>query len=52
MIEGLRIGHWTGAATGVTVIIAPSGTVGSGEVLGTGLDARLFTDLSTLTADT
>jgi L-aminopeptidase/D-esterase-like protein len=32
MIEGLRIGHWTGAATGV--IVAPAGTVGSGEVRG------------------
>jgi L-aminopeptidase/D-esterase-like protein len=34
LIEGLRIGHWTGDATGVTVIIAPAGTVGSGEVRG------------------
>jgi L-aminopeptidase/D-esterase-like protein len=27
-------GHWTGPGTGVTVIIAPPGTVGSGEVRG------------------
>jgi L-aminopeptidase/D-esterase-like protein len=33
-IEGLRIGHWTGATTGVTVIVAPTGTVGAGEVRG------------------
>jgi L-aminopeptidase/D-esterase-like protein len=34
LIEGLRIGHWTGATTGVTVIVAPAGTIGSGEVRG------------------
>ncbi|HEX4492229.1 MAG TPA: P1 family peptidase [Acidimicrobiia bacterium] len=34
MFAGLRVGHWTGDATGVTVIVAPSGTVGSGEVRG------------------
>jgi len=34
LIDGLRIGHWTGEKTGVTVIVAPSGTVGSGEVRG------------------
>ena len=33
-VPGLRVGHWTGADTGVTVIWAPSGTVGSGEVRG------------------
>ena len=34
MIDGLRIGHWTGDTTGVTVIVAPAGTIGSGEVRG------------------
>ena len=33
-IAGLRVGHWTGAGTGVTVILPPSGTVGAGEVRG------------------
>jgi len=33
-IAGLRIGHWTGAGTGVTVLLAPDGTVGSCEVRG------------------
>ena len=33
-IAGLRVGHWTGAATGVTVVLPPDGTVGSGEVRG------------------
>lgn len=33
-IAGLRVGHWTGAATGVTVLLAPEGTVGAGEVRG------------------
>ena len=33
-VAGVRIGHWTGAATGVTVVLAPDGTVGSGEVRG------------------
>ena len=30
----MRVGHWTGAGTGVTVLLAPEGTVGSGEVRG------------------
>jgi L-aminopeptidase/D-esterase-like protein len=42
LIEGLRIGHWTGAATGVTVIVAPAGTVGSGEVRGGAPATREF----------
>jgi L-aminopeptidase/D-esterase-like protein len=42
VIDGLRIGHWTGAATGVTVIIAPAGTVGSGEVRGGAPATREF----------
>lgn len=33
-VPGIRVGHWTGGGTGVTVVLAPSGTVGSGEVRG------------------
>jgi len=33
-VPGIRAGHWTGTATGVTVVLAPRGTVGSGEVRG------------------
>ena len=33
-VPGIRVGHWTGPDTGVTVVWAPSGTVGSGEVRG------------------
>ncbi len=33
-VPGIRVGHWTGSDTGVTVVWAPSGTVGSGEVRG------------------
>jgi L-aminopeptidase/D-esterase-like protein len=33
-VPGIRAGHWTGAGTGVTVVLAPPGTVGSGEVRG------------------
>jgi L-aminopeptidase/D-esterase-like protein len=33
-VGGIRVGHWTGADTGVTVVWAPAGTVGSGEVRG------------------
>ena len=33
-VAGIRVGHWTGRDTGVTVVWAPSGTVGSGEVRG------------------
>ena len=33
-VPGVRAGHWTGAATGVTVVLFPEGTVGSGEVRG------------------
>jgi L-aminopeptidase/D-esterase-like protein len=35
-------GHWTGAGTGVTVIIPPPGTVGSGEVRGGAPATREF----------
>src|ERR1700680_4817253 len=33
-IVGLRVGHWNGAGTGVTVVLPPDGTVGSCEVRG------------------
>jgi L-aminopeptidase/D-esterase-like protein len=33
-VPGVRAGHWTGDATGVTVVLFPEGTVGSGEVRG------------------
>jgi L-aminopeptidase/D-esterase-like protein len=33
-VAGVRVGSWTGAATGVTVVLAPEGTVGSVEVRG------------------
>jgi L-aminopeptidase/D-esterase-like protein len=33
-IAGLRVGHWTGDGTGVTVLLPPEGTIGSGEVRG------------------
>jgi L-aminopeptidase/D-esterase-like protein len=33
-ISGVRVGHWTGVGTGVTVVLAPDGTVGSAEIRG------------------
>ena len=33
-VPGVRVGHWTGAGTGVTVVCSRPGTVGSGEVRG------------------
>lgn len=33
-VDGVRIGHWTGPSTGVTVVLLPDSTVGSGEVRG------------------
>ena len=33
-VPGVRVGHWTGDGTGVTVVVFPAGTVGSGEVRG------------------
>jgi L-aminopeptidase/D-esterase-like protein len=33
-VTGIQVGHWTGAGTGVTVVLCPPGTVGSGEVRG------------------
>jgi L-aminopeptidase/D-esterase-like protein len=43
-VDGIRVGHWTGERTGVTVVLAPSGTIGSGEVRG-GAPATRETDL-------
>ncbi len=37
---GYRVGHWTGAGTGCTVIIPPVGTRGAVEVRGGGVGAR------------
>jgi L-aminopeptidase/D-esterase-like protein len=33
-VPGVRAGHWTGVATGVTVLLFPEGTLGSVEVRG------------------
>jgi L-aminopeptidase/D-esterase-like protein len=33
-VPGVQAGHWTGAATGVTVVVFPPGTVGSVEIRG------------------
>jgi L-aminopeptidase/D-esterase-like protein len=33
-VPDVRAGHWTGNGTGVTVVLLPEGTVGSGEVRG------------------
>jgi L-aminopeptidase/D-esterase-like protein len=33
-IAGVRIGHWTGDGTGVTVVLLPPDTVGSAEIRG------------------
>jgi L-aminopeptidase/D-esterase-like protein len=33
-VRGVRAGHWTGAHTGTTVILLPSGSIGSAEVRG------------------
>jgi L-aminopeptidase/D-esterase-like protein len=33
-VAGVRVGHWTGDDTGVTVVLLPPGTIGSGEVRG------------------
>jgi len=33
-VAGIRVGHWTAEATGVTVVLAPEGTVGAAEVRG------------------
>jgi L-aminopeptidase/D-esterase-like protein len=33
-VPGVRVGHWTGTGTGVTVVLVPPGTVASAEVRG------------------
>ena len=33
-VPGFGVGHWTGAGTGVSVVLCPDGTIGSGEVRG------------------
>jgi L-aminopeptidase/D-esterase-like protein len=33
-VPGVQVGHWTGAGTGVTVVLVPPGTTGAGEVRG------------------
>ncbi|GAA0496237.1 hypothetical protein Ade02nite_17460 [Paractinoplanes deccanensis] len=38
----LRIGHWTGNGTGVTVVVPPPGTIASGEVRGGAPATREF----------
>jgi L-aminopeptidase/D-esterase-like protein len=34
LAPGFGVGHWTGTGTGVTVILCPEGTIGSGEIRG------------------
>jgi L-aminopeptidase/D-esterase-like protein len=34
LVAGVSVGHWTGSGTGVTVVLCPAGTIGSGEVRG------------------
>ncbi len=34
LVPEVGVGHWTGAGTGVTVVLCPADTVGSGEVRG------------------
>lgn len=34
LVPGVTVGHWTGATTGVTVMLCPSTTVGSAEIRG------------------
>jgi L-aminopeptidase/D-esterase-like protein len=43
-VAGVRVGSWTGDATGVTVVLPPEGTVGSVEVRG-GAPATRETDV-------
>ncbi len=33
-VSGLAVGHWTGGATGVTVLVCPDGSVGAADVRG------------------
>jgi L-aminopeptidase/D-esterase-like protein len=44
LAPGFPVGHWTGAHTGVTVVLCPPDTVGSGEVRG-GAPATRETEL-------
>ncbi|MFI5839242.1 P1 family peptidase [Catenuloplanes sp. NPDC051500] len=39
---GVRVGHWTGEGTGVTVVLPPPATTGSGEVRGGAPATREF----------
>lgn len=41
-VPGVRVGHWTGAGTGCTVVLLPAGTVASGEVRGGAPGTREF----------
>ena len=41
-LASVSIGHWTGAGTGVTVLLPPEGTIGSGEVRGGAPATREF----------
>jgi L-aminopeptidase/D-esterase-like protein len=34
LAPGFSVGHWTGTGTGVTVVLCPEGTIGSGEIRG------------------
>ncbi|MDR7273794.1 P1 family peptidase [Catenuloplanes atrovinosus] len=42
MPAGVRVGHWTGDGTGVTVVLPPPGTTASGEVRGGAPATREF----------
>lgn len=33
-VPGVRVGHWNGEGTGVTVVLLPEGAIGAGEVRG------------------
>ena len=41
-VPGFTVGHWTGTGTGVTVLLTPEGTTGSGEVRGGAPATREF----------
>lgn len=47
-VPGVRVGHWTGEGTGVTVLLAPAGSVGAGEVRGGAPATREFALLEPL----
>ncbi len=48
ILAGVRGGHWTGAGTGVTVLLVPPDTVGAGEVRGGAPATREFALLDPL----